>query len=333
MKERKRIPGTCNDPLTEFDWNFDKVPDNELVACCYWEYARESAFLRRLRQRCYANYRAGGRRDDELHSDMQKVQSIGQIAGVFLHGFFCPQDGVLDDALPLKPGEVHRLTGSFPKAWQALTPQERAYRARFSRDCPLVPPVPFERGMALDAEDIVKWVKARRSEQDAENEQARRKHPYLMEEQLLEMGKLRFPSILPRLIYESGREVTVVSVDWGAFTNEQIIQYFRRWVKQNRPSDVPVPSRKGHKPGDWRVQLVRLAVMRSLSRFSSLDIIDTRSDKFPAVWETKQFSRRKWRDATKWHDARREAGKLFRTIFPFLSADEKPLSWERPPAK
>ena len=22
------------------DWNFDAVPDRELVACCYWEYAR-----------------------------------------------------------------------------------------------------------------------------------------------------------------------------------------------------------------------------------------------------------------------------------------------------
>ena len=27
-------------------WNFDAVPDGELKACCYWEYARESAFIR-----------------------------------------------------------------------------------------------------------------------------------------------------------------------------------------------------------------------------------------------------------------------------------------------
>lgn len=31
MKERKRIPELCNGLLTEFDWNFDKVPDSELV--------------------------------------------------------------------------------------------------------------------------------------------------------------------------------------------------------------------------------------------------------------------------------------------------------------
>jgi len=32
--------------LAEVDWNFAAVPDAELVACCYWEYARESAFIR-----------------------------------------------------------------------------------------------------------------------------------------------------------------------------------------------------------------------------------------------------------------------------------------------
>ncbi len=27
------------------EWDFDSIPDSELVACCYWEYARESAFI------------------------------------------------------------------------------------------------------------------------------------------------------------------------------------------------------------------------------------------------------------------------------------------------
>src|SRR5216684_7591220 len=51
--------------LPELDWNFDNVPDGELVACCYWEYARESAFIREtLRQ--YRDWcLAGGKRDDE----------------------------------------------------------------------------------------------------------------------------------------------------------------------------------------------------------------------------------------------------------------------------
>jgi hypothetical protein len=67
--------------------------------------------------------------------------------------------------------------------------------------------------------------------------------------------------------------------------------------------------------------------MRLLSQFSALQIV--RQDSFPAIWETKQFSGRKWGDFTKWRDARRDAGKLFRKLFPFLPADEKPLSWGR----
>ena len=38
--------------LSPFDWNFDNVPEKELAACCYWEYARESAFIRDVRRRC-----------------------------------------------------------------------------------------------------------------------------------------------------------------------------------------------------------------------------------------------------------------------------------------
>jgi hypothetical protein len=48
-----------SDNLSSDNWNFDKVPDNELVACCYWEYARESAFIRNVRQRCIQNWRSG----------------------------------------------------------------------------------------------------------------------------------------------------------------------------------------------------------------------------------------------------------------------------------
>ena len=34
------------------EWYFADVPENEVVACAYWEYARESAWLRDLKLRC-----------------------------------------------------------------------------------------------------------------------------------------------------------------------------------------------------------------------------------------------------------------------------------------
>lgn len=314
------------------DWNFDTVPNEELVACCYWEYARESAFIRELRQRCLKEQQASGDRDEPLHRDLQRVQSIGHPANFFLHGFFCPPDGVLPDALPLRPGEVYRLTGSFPKPWQLLTKAEREYRA-------FVPPhgivdfvqmVPFERGLFLDAKDIVEMVKSQRRQRDMANEQARRANPRLTDEALTRLGKLQFPDIRPSVIYKSGTENTVVQISWGLFTNEEIIQSFRKWVKANRPEDIRKPDGKGrNKARDWRAQLTRLSVMRLLAHFTPLDIIDPRQNKFPEIWKTKQYSGRKWGDATKWHDARREAEHLFRKLFPFLPTDEKPLSWGR----
>ena len=45
LQQPKKLSPPEPASLTKFDWNFDAVPDNELVACCYWEYARESAFI------------------------------------------------------------------------------------------------------------------------------------------------------------------------------------------------------------------------------------------------------------------------------------------------
>jgi hypothetical protein len=166
-------------------------------------------------------------------------------------------------------------------------------------------------------------------------EEVRRQNPELSEPELVKRGMLKeFPGIQPSLFWEGGGEVTVVSIQWADFTNEELAQYFRRWVKANRPKRLRNPDARGHKPKDWRANLTRLAVMRLLARFTALEIIDPRLNRFPAVWESKQFSGRKWGDSTKWHDARREAGKLLRTLFPFLPKDDKPLSWERQqPAK
>lgn len=325
------------EPLSKFEWNFDTVPDTELIACCYWENARESAFIRDLRKRSWEHWRplyVKGKwwnepEDKNLHADLQKVQSIGYPAEVFLRGISCPPDGVLPDALPLKRGEVYQTTGSFPKPWLALTETERRYRSHIGTDVERIPLVPFKRGTSLDAKDIREFVERRQIAAEIEREQIRRQNPKLNEETLLRLGKLKYPETLPSLYWEGGGEVTVATINWGSFTNDEIVNYFRKWVKANRPKHYLMPNRKGHKPGDWRANLTRLAVMRLLSRFTALEIIDPRHNRFPAVLETKQFKGRKWEDPTKWYDARREAGALFQKLFPFLSKDDRPISWRR----
>jgi hypothetical protein len=320
--------------LSEFDWNFDRVPDKELVACCYWEYARESAFIRDVRQRCRTEQQPGGPAKMRLHEDLQKVQSIGYPSEVFLRGFFCPQDGVLPDAIPLAPGDVHRLTGSFPNPWQKLTKTERTYRARIGNAVERAQLVPFKRGIFVDAKGIVDWVEEQRSIRDAANERARRENPEKTEAALVREGKLCFPEILPSQCWESGRESAVVTINWALFTNDEITNYFRRWVKANRPKDLPAPSGRGHKLSDWRAQLTCLAVMRLLAQATVSEILTEAKKQFVSVWKTEQFSGRKWLDTTKWYDARRQCGRIFHRLFPFLTQTEKPTSWHRqPPAK
>jgi hypothetical protein len=310
--------------LSELDWNFDNVPDNELVACCYWEYARESAFIRELRKRCWEHWQPlylkgqwwNEPEDKKIHADLQKVQSIGYPAEVFLRGISCPPDGVLPDALPLKPGEIHRTTGSFPKSWQELTKEERAYRAQIGNDVERIPLVPFERGLFLDAKDIVKSVTAQRREKDEADEQARRENPKLTEEALCRMGKLQFPDIRPSVIYGSGAEETIVRINWSAFTNDKIANYFRKWIKANRPTDIRKPDGKGrNKARDRRVVLERLGMMRLLHQLR-LREMPTKSLK---AW--KLYGKREW------YKERKRAGETFHRLFPFLSKSERPLSW------
>jgi hypothetical protein len=320
--------------LSELDWNFDNVPKEELMACCYWEYARESAFIRDVRQRCLKNWRAGGHWDLQLHADLQKLQSMESVAEVFIRGFFFEPDikyQSLDAELSnyRHPG-APPITGSFPQPWQTLSDNERKFRSRIASDRTAIPLMPIERAHWTEAREIAKWVESRAKEIFSSFDQVRRANPETSEITLVKQGKLQpFPGISPSLFWESGREFTVVSIDWGASTNDEIVNYFRRWVKANRPKQYPVPSKKGHKPGDWRANLTRLAVMRLLFKVTVLDIIDPLRNRCPAILKTKTFSRLKWDDSTKWYDARREAGRVFRKLFPFLPKDELPLSWKR----
>ena len=307
--------------LVEAEWNFENVPDGELVACCYWEYAREAAFIRGLRQRSWERWKPlyakdqwwNEPEDESLHADLQMVRGIGYPAEVFLHGISCPPDGVLPDAPPLKPGQVYRVTGSFPKPWQQMTQQERAYRAHIGSDVERIPLVPFRRGTSLDAKDIVEWVSARRRERDAANACVRRANPGKKEEALCREGKLQFPDIQPSLYWAGGSEVTVVSIQWASFTDDDIATYLRKWVKANRPPHLPAPDGKGKKLRDWRVALNRLGIMRALHAYTFAD------HRFPAALKD--------RGEKHCYTARKAAVARFHELFPFLPKEAKPLSW------
>lgn len=293
-------------PLSAMDWNFDAVLDGELVACCHWEYARESAFLREFKKQ-WDSWDGSDRCPDEVAKGINRIEQASPQAFVRLEALLaCP---------------------SFPSAWQTLAQRERDSLVHVD----MVLPPPFERnGSVTEAERLLEEARERVREFRAAEEKVHQEYPGYGEGTLRRMRK--WPEFDQRcsILWDDGTESTIIQIGWEHYTNEQIIKAFRNWVKANRPEKIRPPSGKGHKPKDWRANLTRLAVMRLLAQFTPLAIIDPRRNGFPAVWKTKQFAGRKWGDPTKWHDARREAGLLFHRLFPFLSKAEMPVSWQRP---
>lgn len=281
--------------LSPHEWNFEAVPDAELMACCYWEYARESAFIRDLRRRC-ADPVFHPKTMDDFNRDLfikarlgveknfQRVCACGAYPTMIARGFWERPD-----------------MQCFPRPWLALLPGERRNK--------ILPPGTKPEAFARihpSWTDVI-WSEAER---------------YVREGTRLEGW------VMPPPFIHEGAEIGVFRIRWKEYSNDALAEAFRLWLKANRPETQPSPpSGRGHKPGDWRANLTRLAVMRLLSRFTALGLVA--GNKLPAVWETKQFAGQKWADPTKWYDARREAGRLFRGLFPFLPPAEKPLSWLR----
>ncbi len=334
------------------DWNFDSISDRHLIAACYWEYARESAFLRAFKARCVEANRHPkplAEAFDLCGKDARRVLSIGAIANSFLLGFGFEPDNPSRPAGTRQPAPEAPVTGNFPAAWQCLSAAEQDYRAELADGpCP-VDGQPFQRASGSDAVNslmfltstIVSSIPA--ASPSLLNETLQRQLAQLnssatpacppepwRRRKSSEGGSLPWPT---PAIYRLGthsrsaEEIALVQIQWGSSTDDELIDSFRAWVKANRPDPVrPVPSR-GHKLKDWRANLTRLAVMRLLTRFSALQLLDPKANHVPGLWESKQFSGPTWLDVVKWHDARREARAVFHQLFPFLPSTDDPISW------
>ncbi len=76
MKAKRTPVEGVSGPLEPEDWDFSEVPNQELMSCCYWEYARESDFIRDTLRSYQKWWAAGGPRDkrgDALFRDMDKI--------------------------------------------------------------------------------------------------------------------------------------------------------------------------------------------------------------------------------------------------------------------
>lgn len=322
---RNRRAGT----LARVDWDFDGIAQDELLGCCYWEYARESTFIRETLRRYRDNWCCPGDKsaDSLLKNDrcLERIQSIGYAAAVFISGCAFKPDTTYQSNYPSKANYRHPdappITGSFPAAWQSLTEAEQKYRAHIGSDVERLQIVPIKLGHWSLAKEI-----ARKGQMiaDLQHEQRRAwERGYLRRDEKgnfftlpgagdpPDMGPIR-----PAVRWGLG-ETLMVEIVWDCFTNDEIANYFRRWVKHNRPREIPVPSGQGRKRISDRVKLERLAIMRLLHRFTFAELRAA----CPDAWKRYNTPNRRWRkDVYKAHAH-------FRELFPFLPEDELPLSW------
>jgi hypothetical protein len=251
MKAGSQMDGKKTEAvLSPLEWNFEQVPDGELVACCYWEYARESAFIRDTLREYRDWFLAGGKWNEDttkLMANLEKIQCSSQPTDVFLSGCAFDPGMVWQSDNPEKPNYRHPdappITGSFPAPWQSLSKAEREYRAHIRTDVEELRIFPIKLSHWSWAKEI-----ARECQRVADDQHKQRKaweQKYLRKHAKRNFimaanapGAPEFGDIRPRTWWGVG-ETLMVDIAWESFTDDKIANYFRKWVKQARPKEIP----------------------------------------------------------------------------------------------
>jgi hypothetical protein len=314
--------------LTIYDWKFDAIPTDELLACCYWEYARESAFIRKTMQGFREYVLGAGKTEDEIkkvYSEMDAIKAIGYGSEVFVAGCSFPRERHTQSADPKLPDYAHPhappITGNFPDPWQSLTLVERQWRAHLRDDTEVfqINPIGLEHWSV--AKHMARLCEAVIQGRDLRRKLWGQKYQRIESEgkQIIIAGAPAPPNEEPvraRVRCPFG-EALVVRIAWEYYSNEEIIRYFRRWIKEIRPKTFAEPERRGrNKARDLRAKLRDLGAMR-LMHFAT--VAGMRAP-FPEA--AKYFARC---ESKHWSAARKRAISNFRLFLPTLPEGEVPL--------
>jgi hypothetical protein len=297
------------------EWNFDAVPNTELAACCLWEYARESAFIRDTLRRYREWWKAGGDSQApgaaEIDRDLSRIEkAIPWQSEVFLRGY-----GFLGDAPP--------FTASFPAPWQSLHEGERKARAHLGCEVERLKLVPVRLGLWNYARLIFERCELRAAEPDrAELEWERQYTTPDGERKEGAPDPPAYPPIRPG-VFSSHGEQLLLSIAWEHFTNNEIADCFRKVLPALRPHTSPAPKDTGKtRPEIKRAALRDLGVMRLLN----VSTVANLKNRCPAA--AAYFAQLGWlgTEREKYFSAARKRALLkFRAMFPFLPKAELPL--------
>jgi hypothetical protein len=115
---------------------------------------------------------------------------------------------------------------------------------------------------------------------------------------------------------ETGIERLRVEIAWGEFTDKQIVAAFRTWVTENRPHSAGQRNEKGRRKGKgFRNYLAWLGMMRLMNAYPYTSMASRCPEASTSYGKTD------------WPRSRKKAGRVFRDLFPFLPASDKPIHW------
>jgi len=303
--------------LTKHDWNFGDVPEVELVACCYWEFARESASICgavEITKTAYANQ--GIARPES--AEREAFRSAADKAFGLLHstGF----DSSFWAELP------------FPETWQSV---DKTKRVKWARVLPKIPaPVKFPPfavsndlciagalyGEARKAHEARQAIYLRLSQIDSGV--ANLKEAGELRKKVSEQEEHPTPAMVQG---QGGVDSFIAQINWHEFSKKDIKKCFNKWV-DNYSCPIAKPSRRGHKPVDWRASLERLGLLRLRSRYT----FDKAKPFLKQLYSQQQSAQsqppRKYNDKGECNREAQKAVDDYHEIFPFLNT-EMPYSW------
>ena len=315
-------------PLEREDWDFGDVPDDAIIACCIWEYARESKTIAMMADVHWCHTRdISHRRDYERDPTLRKAHDevatrIEERAKRQRFDYEKFSERLWKTDFPLLEiyTSVMHVVGDGAHPWQCLP---RNVRDKLSEQVGTsIVLRPLATATVGELEEVWKAnsaylaiVRSTVRPRDDDTEDA-----VLWEEtEPIEPFRTKDGSLKERL-------TVALTVDFSRFTDQEISREFLVWLKKNRPARWKQPRRlfagarqKGRKLIEYRVAAERLGLMRLLHFYSPKEL----RDQLPSAWKKYRAKERSFR---------REIGegcKFFRKLFPFLPNDERPAHAKR----
>jgi hypothetical protein len=315
-------------PLSEVDWNFDAVPDSEIIACCLWEYARESITIGMAADEHWCNVRGirNGQRyklepetkaahDEEAAHIQKRLKASGFNYDEFSDRFWNSDLAAVEFYQSIKE---HVMNGA--RAWQQIPAKSRLWLNNQVSESHIIHPLApatveeLEKLWNANRGDLDKIRSKPRPENDDSEDCAlyQSSEPVILE---VEPGK---PA--------GGSMAVAFAIDFARFTDHEILTEFKKWLAARRPKHwqrplrmFPSSSARGKKLIEYRVALERLGLMRLLHWHPPSEIPDL----WPEAWKKYRRKQGSFRREV------RQAGRFFKKLFPFLPATEGPSSEER----